>query len=97
MQIEFIDNNLNISYFLHEFRAYSTSWVSHDPTHGPTSATSANEANNFCLEGYFPSYGKYKISDYNNYDEICLTSNPYYARADETDAPDVNIKIMSKR
>lgn len=95
LQIEFIDNNLNISYFLHEFRAYSTSWVSHDPTHGPTAATSANEANNFCLEGYFPSYGKYKISDYNNYDEICLTANPYYARADETDAPDVNIKIMN--
>lgn len=91
LEIQFDDYTTDVSYFLHEFRAAPTDWLSDNPI----IADSAEEVNNFCLESFIPSYGKYGIEDYNNIDEISLTANPYYARADETDAPDINITILN--
>ena len=91
LEIQFDDYVFDIAYLLHEFRAAPSCWLSNNPI----IAESAEEINSFCLENFIPSYGKYEIEDYNSIDEICLTANPYYARSDETNAPDINITILN--
>lgn len=91
LEIQFDDYTFDIAYLLHEFRAAPSVWLSNNPI----SADSAEEVNNLCLEGLIPSYGKYEIKDYNYCDEISLTANPYYARTDETNAPNIIIRMLN--